>query len=818
MESFWQDVRYGWRVLQRSPGFAVVAALTLAIGIGANAAIFSAVHAILLRPLPFPDPQRLVLLFNTDPNRQIAHATASAAELLDWRDMSHTFQELAAWRPSFVTITGNGEPEQVWRVHITGNFFHMLGVKPMFGRDFAPEEEQPGHERVALLSYGFWQQRFGSDSTIVGKQVVVDYEPYQIIGVLPRDFSLFGTSAALDIWTPFAFNRAQLDRKEYGLLVFGRLRSGVRLSQAQADMDTISAALRKQYPDSDQKARVRVTGFQSELVVDVRPALMIFLAAVGFVLLIACANVANLMLARAASREREIALRSTLGANRGRLLRQLLTESTLLAGIGGALGVIVAVGGIRFIRVALPGGIQQVPHSGDIRLDGSVLAFTIALSLLTAILFGLAPAMQASRSDLSESLKEGSRGSTSGRRIHVLRSSLVVSEIALSLLLLVGAGLLLRSFVRLMSEDLGFNPSNLLTMQIWLPDTHYRAPAQVVNFYDQVLERVKSIPGVNAAGAVNFLPYTHWADYVDFDIQGRATPAPGDEFTSRYRVIDSQYLHAMGIRMISGRELASSDSPNSPGVVLVNEALVRRYWPNEDPLGKQIRIRVQATRSPWQAQPRDSWLTIVGVMRDIREWDWGLDKLPTLYLPYEQSPSRLMSIVIRGTGDSTQITSAVRRIVASLDANQPVTAVSMMEGLLDEALAQRRLSALLLAIFAGVAMILAAVGIYGVMAYAVAQRTHEIGIRMALGAEPRDVQTMIVGHAMRLVLMGLAIGLISSALLVRYLQNQLYGVRAIDPLTFLAVSVLIAAVAALSAYFPARRATRVDPLVALRYE
>ncbi len=818
METFWQDVRYGWRILQRSRGFAIVAALTLAIGIGANAAIFSAVHAILLRPLPYPEPQRIVLVWNTDPNRQIVRGTASAAELLDWRDMNHVFQDLAAFRPSFVTVTGKREPEQVWRVHITGNFFRVFGIRPILGRDFSPQQEQPGHERVALLSYGIWQRRFSSDPNVVGKPIVLDYEPYQIIGVLPRGFSLFGTSSALDVWVPFAFNRAQLDRKEYGLLVFGRLRPGVRLAQAQAEMDTISAVLRKQYPESDQKVRVRVALYQNELAANVRPALLVFLAAVAFVLLIACANVANLMLARAASREREIALRSTLGAARGRLLRQLLTESTLLAVIGGVLGVIVAIGGIRFIRAALPAGIQEVPRSGSIHLDGSVLAFTIALSLLTGILFGLAPAIQTSRSDLNESLKEGSRGSTSGRRIHLLRSSLIVSEIALSLLLLVGAGLLVRSFVRLMSEDLGFNPSNLLTMQIWLPDTHYSKPVQVINFYDEVLRQVESIPGVKSVGAVNFLPYTHWSDFVDFDIRGRTTPAPGDEFTCRYRVIDSRYLRTMGMRMVSGRDLALSDGPDAPGVAWVNEALVRRYWPNEDPVGKQIRIRPQAVRSPWQAQPRDSWLTIAGVMADIREWDWGIDRLPTLYLPYQQAPSRLMSIIIRGNGDSAQITSAVRHIVTGLDSNQPVTAVRMMDGLLSEALAQRRISALLLAVFASVAMILAAVGIYGVMAYGVAQRTHEIGIRMALGAEARDVERMIVGDAMRLAIIGLGIGLVSSAILVRYLQNQLYGIHASDPVTFAVVSFVIAAVAAMSAYFPARRATRVDPLVALRYE
>jgi predicted permease len=817
MQTFWQDVRYGWRVLQRNPGFTVVAALTLAIGIGANAAIFSAVDAILLRPLPYSDAGRIVLVWDTNPNRNLTRGVVSPAEFLDWRDMNHAFRELAAWRPSYVTITGGGQPEQVWGNRVTGNFFHLLGLKPSLGRDFSAQEEQPGHEHVAMISHGMWQSRFGSDPAVIGKPILLDYESYQIIGVLPRGFSLAGTSVALDVWMPFAFDRAQVSREDYELLVFGRLKPGLRVEQAQADMDTISAALKKQYPQFEKNIGIRVVGFQADLTHGLRPALWTFLAAVGFVLLIACANVANLMLARAASRDREIALRSALGAKRGRILRQLLTESVLLATIGGALGVIVAFGAIRFIHAALPAGTYELPLSNRIVLNGSVLAFTVALSFLTGVFFGIIPAMQISRHELSESLKEGSRGSTSGRS-NLVRSCLIVSEVALSLLLLVGAGLLVRSFVRLMSEDMGFDPANLLTMQIWLPENHYSAPAQVANFYHQVLDRVGVLAGVKSASAVNFLPFSGWADFCDFDIAGRARPPSGDQFTSRYRVIDWRYVGTMGMRVISGRDLTASDGPDGAGVILVNEALVHRYWPKQNPLGQQIRIHLPAVRSPWQARPRDSWLTIVGVVGDIREWNWGIDKLPTLYLPYEQSPSQLMSIVIRGKGDPQQITSAVRYIVDGLDANQPVTAVRLMDDLVTQAVAQRRLSMVLLAVFATVAMLLAAIGIYGVMAYAVAQRTHEIGIRMALGAEPRDVLKMVVGHAMRLAGIGVLIGLMASALLVRYLRAQLYGVHAIDPATFVTVSILIALVAAMAAYFPARRATRVDPLVALRYE
>ncbi|HUJ30765.1 MAG TPA: ABC transporter permease [Candidatus Acidoferrum sp.] len=819
MGTLWQDVKYGWRMLRRSPGFAVVAVLTLAIGIGANAAIFSVVDTIVLRPLPFVDSGRIVVIFDTNANRKILRGTVSAAEFLDWRDMNHVFKELSAIRPSYVTVTGGGEAEQIWGVYTTGNLFPMLGVKPALGRGFSPEEERPGHEQVVMISYGMWQRRFGGDRGAIGNSILIDYKPYTIIGVLPQNFTLFGTSTPLDIWVPFVFNRAQLNREDHELAVFARLKDNATVPQAQAEMDQINATLMKQYPQANEDHGVHIGQFQQELTRDLRPALALFFGAVVFVLLIACANVANLMLARAATREREIALRSTLGAGRFRILRQLLTESVLLSLIGGTLGILVAYTGIHFMRGMLStAGIKEVPFSGGISLSGTVLAFTLGLSVLTGILFGLAPSIQISRTELGESLKEGSRGSTGGRRGHFIRSSLIVSEVTLSLLLMVSAGLLIRSFIRLMSEDIGFNPSNLLTMQLWLPDSHYASPPEVASFYQRVLEEVDATPGVKSAGAVNFLPFSRWADFYDFDIAGRAAPAAGEPFTSRYRVIDPQFLRTMDIPIKQGRDFAPSDGPDAAGVALVNEALVRRYWPDESPVGKQIRIHLPAVRSPQQPESRDSWLTIVGVVGDIREWEWGLDKIPSLYLPYLQNPSRLMSIVIRANGNPGQLTSAVRHIVHGVDANQPVTSVHTMDELVAEAVSQRRLTMLLLAVFGGVAMLLAAVGIYGVMAYAVAQRTHEIGIRMALGAEPNDVLRMVVADGMRLAALGLATGLIAAALGMRYLESQLYGVRANDPLTFSCVALVLAGVAAMASYFPARRATKVDPLVALRYE
>ncbi len=819
MGTLWQDLRYGARMLRRNPGFAAVAILTLAIGIGANVVIFSLVNGVLLKPLPFPDSGRVVTIWETDANRNITRGTASAAEFLDWRDMNHVFQELSASRAVYFTLTGNGEPEQVWGFQVSGNFFRMLRVSPILGRDFTSEDEQPGHEQVVILSYGLWQRHYGGDASIIGKSILVDEKPFTVIGILPRNFSLYGTAPEFEMWKPFAFQRAQLDREDHELVIFARLRDGVTLPQANAEMVTILERLKKQYPGIDQKNGVRVVGFHAELVSTLRPGLLLLLAAVAFVLLIACANVANLMLARAAVREREIAIRTSMGAGRRRILRQLLTESAFLSLIGAAFGVLLAYGGLHVLRAAVPsGGRGQVPHAEWIAIDGTVLAFTVAIAVLAGILFGLAPAIQISRSRLYESLKEGSRGSTSGRRSQIARSVLVVSEVAFSLMLLVGAGLLVRSFVLMMSEPLGFDPENLLTMQVFLPESHYPQPANLQNFYQAVADRAAALPGVKSATAVNYLPLTGWSGFCDFDIAGRAMPPSGEHFTAQYRTADWRYLHTMGIPIEQGRDFASSDGPDSQAVALINEALAHRYWPNEDPVGQQIRLIFPSQLRPWDAIPHQGPVTIVGVVGDTRDWAWSEPKIAQLYLPDTQNPSRVMHLVVRSTGDPTQLTSAVRHAVESVDPNQPVTDVKTMNDYLGVVLAQRRLNMTLLAFFAVVSALLAAIGIYGVMGYAVTQRSHEIGIRMALGAEPRDVLRMIVGDGMKLTGMGLSLGLLGSLLVMKYLESQLYGIKARDPLTFAGVAAGLAVVALAACYFPARRATKVDPLVALRYE
>jgi len=820
METLWNDLRYGWRVMRRSPGFAAVAILTLAIGIGANAAIFSIVNGVLLRPLPFPDSSRIVTIWETDANRNVVRGTASPAEFLDWCDMNHSFAALSGWRSLLFTITGSGDAEQVHGSQVSGNFFRMLGVGPVIGRDFSSEDEKPGREQVAILTYALWQRHYGGGSNVIGKSILLDEKPYTIIGILPRSFSLYGVAPELDIWVPFAFNRAQLNREDHELVIFGRLRPGVSLPQAQAEMETIVSQLKKQYPGIDQENGVRVSGFHDELIKSLRPSIVILLAAVGFVLLIACANVANLMLARAATREREIAVRAALGAGRRRILRQLLTESALMALMGGALGIAVAYGGIHLLRGGLPpiGGRSQIPHVEWIGIDGTVLAFILFVSLLTGIIFGLAPAIQISRSELFESLKEGSHGSTGGRRSHFIQSSLVVSEVALSLMLLVGAGVLIRSFFLIMSDSLGFDPSNVLSMQIFLSAPRYPKAQQVNNFYQRVIEGVGALPGVKSASAANFLPLTGWSGFCDFDISGRATPPSGEHFTGQYRVADWRYLQTMGISVKQGRDLVASDGVDTQSVALINEALARRYWPNQDPVGQQIRLKFPDTRQPWDPEPREGWLNIVGIVSDVRDWEWGEQKIGQIYLPYTQNASRIMHLVVRSEGDPAQLVSGVRSVVNSVDPNQPVTDARSMDDYLAASVSRRRLSMLLLVLFAGVATVLAAVGIYGVMAYAVTQRSHEIGIRMALGAEPNDVLRMVVSDGMKLAGIGLVIGIAASYAAVHYLASQLYGVKAKDPITVICVSVGLALVAISACYFPARRATKVDPLEALRYE
>jgi len=819
MQTLWNDLRYGWRMLGKAPGFTAVAVLTLALGIGANSAIFSVVYSTLLRPLPFPHADQLQMIWETDASLGLTRGAVAPAQFLDWQRQSRTFDKMSVERTWFYTLTGRAEPEQVWGMATSTNFFQLLAIKPMAGRDFLAEEETPGRNQVVILSYGIWQRRFAGDPAILGQSIQIDEKPYIVVGILPRGFSLFGTSRQFDVWTPFAFDPAHMNRDDHSVLVFGRLKPEATQEQAQAEMETILQRLRRDYPDTDTSG-VRVSPMQDEPVRDIRPALMLLVCAVGFVLLIACVNVANLLLARSASRSREIAIRAALGAGQWRIVRQLLTESLLLSFAGGVFGLLLAEGGLRLLHVILPpqGGLGELPRMNEIGLHPVVVGFTFLICCVTGVVFGLAPAIQIAHTSLSETLKEGSRGSTGARRGRFVSAALVVSEIALSLLLLVGAGLLVRSFALLINEDIGFRPEHLLTMQVWLPETHYADGRPLVNFYGQALDRVRAVPGVESATAANFLPMSGWFDLCDFDIQGHPAPPPGKEFTGHYTVVDSQYVHTMGLALKEGRDFSSADGAETQGVVIVNESLAHQYWPQQDAIGQEISIHVPPSSAPWKPQQRNNWLRVVGVVGDIRDWSWNQQLPDELYLPYTQNPSRLMRLVVRTNAEPESMTTAIRHTLESLDPNQPVTEIRTMDQLVDSALARRRLSMILLAIFAGFATLLAGIGIYGVMSFAVSQRTHEIGIRLALGAQPRNLVNMIVGEGMMLSMVGVLLGFIASMLSMRTIRSLLYGISALDPVTFFGVAAFLAAVAFASCYFPARRATKVDPIQALRSE
>ena len=818
---FWRDVRFGLRGLVRNRAFAAVALITLGLGIGANAAVYSVVNAVLLRPLPYPDSGRIAIVWKTEPRRNLIRGATSPAEYLDWKARNRSFEQLAGWVAGYYNLAGAAEPEQVWGARITANFFDVFQVKPAIGRGFLPEEEQPGHDQVAMLSYRFWQEHFGGDAGALGRSVTVDDKPFTVVGVLPPGFSLWGNAGwQYDVWMPYAMDRARLDRNQHAFVVFGRLKRGVSLPQADAEMRTLVEQIKQEYPGVDPESGVRVAQMHEERTRTLRPALEMLLAAAGLVLLIACVNMANLLLSRATVREREMAVRASLGAGRRRLLVQLLTESVLLALLGGAFGVLLSAGALRLLPLFLPaaGTLYEIPYAGTIHIDRDVLLFALVISALTGVLFGLAPAMQISRTRLSEALKEGGRSGTGGRRGMRLRNLLVVAEIAVSLLLLTGAGLLARSFLNVLSEHLGFDPENLLTLQIRLPGYRYSGPGQFRNFFQQVDERVRALPGVQAAGMINALPLTGWSSYINFEIAGRAPQARGEEFTAEYRVMDPGYLGAMGIPVLKGRGLEATDSEQGQGVVLINQALASRFFAGEDPVGKQIRL-LEEGQSPYAPVVRDSWLVVAGVVGDTTQMEFGEAKTPVLYLSYLQNPAPLMRVVVRAGGDAMSLAPAVRRAVESVDKDQPVSDVKTMEEFVAAIASRRRMNMALVAFFAVLATALAAVGIYGVMSYSVTQQTHDLGIRMALGAQPGDVLRLVVREGMRLALTGIALGLAAALFLLRrVLAAMLYGLSATDPLVLAGTAVLLAAIAFTACYLPARRATRVDPLAAIRYE
>ncbi|MGB8459598.1 MAG: ABC transporter permease [Candidatus Acidiferrum sp.] len=808
MSKLLQDVRYAFRLLAKNPGFTAIAILTLALGIGANTAIFSVVNGVLLRPLPFRDPSRLVLIAEKSSFPVIS---TSYENYMDWRDQSHSFESMEATRGGAITLTGAGEPERLNVQMATAGLFPMLGINPHIGRTFLPEEDRAGGAPVVLLSYGLWQRRFGGSQDIIGKAINLDSQPYTVVGVLPSGFQILQPA---DVFLPFMpWARTLPDDRNWhpGIIPLARLKPGVSRAQARAEMVGITKRLEQQYPDYNTGTSADVVGLQDQIVRNSRPALLLLLGAVSFVLLIACVNVANLLLARAASRGREVAIRAALGAGRGRIVRQLLTESVLLSLAGGLLGVLMASAALGPL---LKLGAGSVPQGAPIGLDPSVLAFTAGVSLFTGVLFGIMPAMRTAKLDLRKALNEGSRGATAGPGQHRLRGALVAMEIALAMLLLVGSGLLLRSFSRLQEVPPGFQPDHLLVADIPLSQTTYAKPEDRYQFFDRLVERVKSLPGVRSAAAASFLPVSGGGSIIHFNITGRPPKSPHEFVAAGYRTITPNYLETLGVPLLQGRLFTQADNEKAPAVVVINAAMVHTFFPNENPLGK----RLQLGALPEQEVPT---MEIVGVVGDVRP-GLGIDPQAEMYLPYRQAdlvlPVFQLSLVMRTAGDPVLQTSALRSALAQIDPNQPLVKVRTMEENMATTVAQPRFRAWLIGIFAMLALVLAGVGVYGVMSYAVTQRTSEIGLRVTMGAQPQDVFHIIVGEGLRLSLLGVGIGLVTALALTRLLQSFLFGISAYDPLTFVGVSVLLTLVALAASFFPARRATRVDPLVALRYE
>jgi putative ABC transport system permease protein len=806
METLLNDVRYGVRMLVRNPGFTVVSVIALALGIGANAAIFSVVNGVLLSPLPFKEPERLMMIRETK-LPQFPEFSVASGNFLDWKKQNTVFERLVAFRGSSLNLIGTGDPERLRGLKVTEGFFAMLGAQPQLGRDFLLEEDQPGRNNVVILSHGLWQRRFGADPQILNQTITLSGQSYTVIGVMPLEFRFGGADDEIELWTPMAFT-AQ-DAQNHGghsVAAIGQLKPGIALDQARAEMSTIAGRLAVQYPEANTGWNVKLIPLLEFTVRTIKPALIVLLVAVAFVLLIACANVANLLLARAAGRQKEIATRTALGAGRWRIVRQLLTESMLLSLAGGAVGLFLAKWGTDLLLTLAP---PELPRMDNVSIDGRALAFTAAITFLTALIFGLVPALQASKPNLNETMKDAARGSTEGGRRKLIRSTLVVLEVASALVLLVGAGLMIKSFWRLQNVDPGFNPDNALSATVSLPKAKYAEEAQQVAFFQQLIERVGALPGVQAAGASCVVPMTGNDIVLGFEIDGRPPLPPGSSQSTNFYSVSSDYFKAMDIPLRRGRVFTAQDTKDSPRVAVINETMAKKIFPDEDPIGKRIRFGDSDKNPEFE---------IVGIVGDVKQY--GLDQPTTMqtYEPYTQQTFPYMTLVVRTAGDPTNLGAVIRSEILKLDKEQPATNIKTLNEFFSISIAQQRFSVVLLGVFAAVALVLAAVGIYGVLSYAVTQRTHEIGIRMALGAESRDVFRLVVGRGMLLSLIGVAGGLAAAFALTRLMESLLFGVTATDTVTFASVAGVLLAVALLACYIPARRATKVDPLVALRYE
>jgi putative ABC transport system permease protein len=805
------DLRFALRQLRKSPGFTFIAVLTLALGIGANTAIFSVVNAVLLKSLPYHQPERLVLVWGEDKSQGMHRGQVSATDVADWRARNHVFEEISTYTDFRPVLTGTGEPERIFGAQVGDGFFSVMQAKPMLGRVFTAEEQTGGKNYVAVLSYALWQKRFGGDPEIVGKTITFSARPYIVIGVMPADFHSLPHGllpASAEFYAPVAEPPDEKERASRHLRAIGRLKPGVTLAAAQTDMDLIARQLQAEHPIEDANTGIHLVTLREDLVSPVRPALVMLLGAVAFLLLIACANVGNLLLARSIARHREVAIRVALGAGRGRLVRQFLTESVLLAAAGGMFGLLGAIWGTGLIGAF---GTRVIPMLGAIDIDTRVLGFTFVMSMLTGIIFGSALALRASRVDLSEALNDGGRtpGAVSTRS--PLRSALVIAEVALATVLLIAAGLLINTVLRLSSVDPGFNPERVLTMNVWLPRAKYTKPPHWIAFYDRMPQRLQALPGVEAAGLTSVLPVSENFDRRTIEVEGQPRAASELSEVDNY-VVTPDYLRAMSIRLVRGRPLTLQDTADAPFAVLVSETMAQKYWPNEDAIGKRVRFY---NSEPVEQRP---WRMVIGVVPDVKQY--GLDTAGTmaLYVPQTQMPTSTMTLVVRTRTEPTAMIGTVRREILAIDNEQAVFNVATMDQVLTESISLRRVSMFLLALFAALALLLATIGIYGVLAQSVVQRTHEIGIRMALGAQMRDVLKLILGHGMALAALGIIAGLIGALAVMRLIANLLFGVSATDVGMFFDISLLLGAVAFVACYLPARRVSRVHPMVALRGE
>ena len=810
MDALFQDLRYAFRLLTKNLSFTAIAVVTLGLGIGANTAIFTVVNAVLLRPLPFHDSSRLVFTLEHNPALP-GLFSISYLNYLDWRAQSRSFESLEATCPIAATLTGAGEPERLNARLATAGLFPLLGVNAIVGRTFVADEDRPGGAPVALLSYGLWQNRFGGSHDVIGKTINLDSQPYSVVGVLPPNFQIISPADVFMPLMPWAKTLPDDRNWHPGIVPVGRLKPGVSIEQARREIVNIAKRLEQQYPLYNTGVKGEVVGLQEQLVANVRPALFLLLGAVGFVLLIACVNVANLLLARAAARGREVAIRTSMGASRARVMQQLLTESVMISLAGGALGLLL---GWAALGPLLKISAGSVPQIFPVALDRSVLAFTLVISLLTGLVFGIVPALRTAKLDLRETLNEASRGSTSGPGQHRVRGVLVAAEIAVAMLLLVGSGLLLRSFSRLQDVAPGFRPDHLLIADIPLSVNAYAKPQQRYDFFDRLVDRAKTLPGVSAAGAATFLPVSGGGSIIHFNIQGKPPKSPHEFTAAGYRALTPGYLETLKVPLVQGRFFTAADNDKGPAVCIINSTMARTYFGGEDPLGKHMQLGA----TPEQEVP---WMEIVGVVGDVLP-SLGVEPQAEMYLPYRQADALLpvfqLSIVLRTVGEPQAQASTLRSAVAEIDSNQPIVRIRTMEENISTNVAQPKFRTWLIGIFAGLALVLAAIGIYGVMSYTVTHRTNEIGIRVTLGAQPSDVFRKIVGEGLQLTLIGVGAGIIAAFALTRVLKNFLYGISASDPLTFAGVAVLLTLVAVAACFFPARRATRVDPIIALRYE